>query len=181
MAHNKKSRKQGQIGTPKANIRSPQASDKKKKANKGHASGSRNSLVAQDKADTASNTQNKDRRLGSKRKIDLLDTKKSELKQRVIPKFKSPMEELDFIEGDKKLQSLLDRLDTEVAITAEEQSYVDTLLNRHRILCDLMGIDSDEQDSNEEDDEIIEDRETVNEPSNKSEDLLDKLDKDFKF
>lgn len=170
MARSKKSRNPGQIGSPKSKVHTPQGNDKKKKANKGHASGSRNSLIKHEKAGTVGNS-NRDQRLGSKKKIDLLGTKKSELKKRVIPKFKSPLEELDFIESDRKLQSLLDRLDNEITITADEKSYVDTLLSRHKVLCDLLGIESEELTN-----EGIE-----SETGHESTDLFDKLEKDFKF
>lgn len=175
MPRTKKTRKPGQIGTPKAEKKqvsgqkSPSNPPRKKNSHKGQASGSRNSLVERTGEPNLAKSTKQDKRLGSKKKIALLAEKREkETKKQLVPKFKSPVDEVDYIENDKKLQGLLDKLDQQISVSPEEQVYVDTLINRHKLLCELLGMRPDEE---------VVDVEAAAEP----EDLLDKLERDFKF
>lgn len=172
MPRTKKSRKPGPLGTPKQSVSRSQSDSKKKKVSKGRASGSRNSLIEQDSLEPKPFSGSKDKRLGSKKKISLFSENKKEAQQPkpLLPKFKSPSEELDYIENDRRLQSLLDKIDTGGSVSAEEQHYVDTLLARHKLLCDLLGIDTEEAKAEEEKPQ-----------TNEAIDLLDQLEQDYKF
>jgi ribosome assembly protein YihI (activator of Der GTPase) len=200
MARAKKSRKPGQIAAPKISNKTRSTSTpqegKKKKSNKGRASGSRNNLLEQAQSAATVSQKVQDRRHGSKKKISLtgpcdkaITLGKAEEHKRLIPKFKTPLQELDFIENDKKLQGLLDKLEVEASISDEEQHYVDSLLNRHKILCGLLGMDPDGDDDLENDVQENYDQEKASleqdnlerETQDNSEDLLDQLDRDFKF
>ena len=107
---------------------------------------------------------NADKRHGSKKKISLFAAGPSrEDNTRLIPKFKSPLEELNFIENDKRLQSLIDKLDSGKKVDSQDQHYVEHLLKRHKTLCELLGIEDDEEADLDDD----------------SPDLLDKLEQPF--
>ena len=171
MPRTKKSRKPGQIGTPKQSIQRNPGDSKKRKISKGRASGSRNSLLEQNSIEPKPFVASKDKRHGSKKKI----SQNKQLQKTLWPKFKSPHEELDFIENDKKLQNLLDKVDQGESVNSGEQHYIDALLSRHKLLCELLGIDTDEQPDNE-----AETKDLQHTPD-KSDDLLDQLDQGFKF
>ncbi|MGJ8674769.1 MAG: Der GTPase-activating protein YihI [Pseudoalteromonas sp.] len=145
----KKSRKGGQIGTPKSTIpivRTPSDRIRKKSGNK---AGTRNSDV--ETAENARQNQKKDPRLGSKVPIDLLRHKKTSSKpveEKVS--YRTPKHELDAIEADDKLQKLLDKQETK-GLTKLEQDYVDVKLARHLVLCEMLGIDTAEEIEEEDD------------------------------
>jgi ribosome assembly protein YihI (activator of Der GTPase) len=145
----KKTRKGGQIGTPKSTIpivRTPSDRTRKKNGNK---PGTRNSVI--DAAESARQNQKKDLRFGSKVPIDLLRHKKtsSQATEKKIS-YKTPKHELDAIEADDKLQKLLDKQEAK-ALTALEQVYVNTNLARHLVLCDMLGISAEEEIEEEDD------------------------------
>lgn len=145
----KKSRKGGQIGTPKSTIpvvRTPSDRIRKKSGNK---PGTRNSVV--EAAEAARNNARKDPRVGSKVPIDLLRHKKTKAQvteKKVI--YKTPKHELDAIEADEKLQQLLDKQESK-KLTPVELDYVNTNLARHLVLCEMLGIDSSEEIEEEDD------------------------------
>lgn len=147
MAKRKKSRKVGLIGVrsvPKEERRVTPSSSKPKKKT-GRPAGSRHS-AAQGSDNSSSQGAHRDKRLGSKKPIPLIVEQPSEKKQ----KFHSPAQELAHIENDTRLAALLDKLDNDEHLSQEQQTYVDARLARHKVLCDLMGIDP----AVEEDDEI---------------------------
>ena len=148
----KKSRKGGQIGTPKSTIpvvRAP--SDRLRKKN-GNKPGTRNSVI--EAAETAKQNERKNPKIGSKVPIDLLrHKKKSAAAVEKKISYKTPKHELDAIEADEKLQRLLDKQESK-KLTREEQEYVDIKLARHLVLCDMLGIDAGEQEIEEEDDPL---------------------------
>lgn len=166
MSRSKKSRKVGQIGIPKAqgNSTAPKrvANDSKPKKRKGLAAGSRHNQEKPRQLYRKTDPSNSDPRIGSKKPISLIATASE---QRTAKRFKTPQEELKSLEQDTRLNKLLDKLDSGAQLTFEEQLYVDNKMDRHRILCELLGI----QDSEE--------AEAVDEPESDSElDLLAKLD-----
>jgi ribosome assembly protein YihI (activator of Der GTPase) len=121
----------------------------RKRVRKGKPAGSRHNITQS--KDGARGSSNKDPRLGSKKKVSLIDpTAASDVK---TPKktFKTPAQELNFIESDERLQNLLDIQEEGVILDAEDQSYVDERLGRHKILCDLLGIGDDDEDADEND------------------------------
>ncbi|MDT0584258.1 MULTISPECIES: Der GTPase-activating protein YihI [Alteromonadaceae] len=146
----KKSRKVGQIGIPKSSIpivRTPSDRVRKKKGNK---PGTRNSVI--ETKQEAASKEKKDSRIGSKEPIDLLRHKNPGIVKTTAPKikYKTPQHELDAIEADDKLQSLLDKAENK-ALTKMEQSYVDTKLARHKTLCAMLGIDLEDESEEETD------------------------------
>lgn len=156
MARVKKSRKVGQIGIPKeswAPKKPRQSQAGKTKKHKGNASGTRNSEV-QTGAQSTGQNQNSDPRIGSKKPVPLLPKDKESNAESKKPRFFSPADELKSIEDDVKLATLLDQLDEGKPISKEQQAYVDATLARHKILCDLLGINNgeDEQKTSDEDD-----------------------------
>lgn len=143
----KKTRKVTEPIPPKSSQPIKEKSKKPKKTS-GKAPGNRNSLKDNKAASGHVNGSNthKDARLGSKKKVPLLvsgRTKSEPSKQ--VPKFKSPVDELNYIENDPKLQSLLDKIDNELSIAKDEQAYVTKLLDRHKVLCELLGIKQDDE------------------------------------
>lgn len=142
MPRKKKSRKVGQIGVRKDPERKPRPNvPTGKKPGKGKQPGHRN---AGEKAPnkSESNKAKRDPRIGSKRPIALI---KSEPK-----KYATPTQELAALEADSKLALLLDKLDNGDTISVSEQQYVDEKLDRHRVLCDLLGIDLEEDDDSDD-------------------------------
>ncbi|MCX2958854.1 MAG: GTPase-activating protein, partial [Serratia symbiotica] len=72
---------------------------------------------------------------------------KAEVKQRL-----SPAEELAKLENDERLDALLDRLDGRDTLNAEEQAYVDQMLDRIDVLMDQLGIElGDDKEEKQED------------------------------
>ena len=67
-----------------------------------------------------------------------------------VKKYATPAEELAVLEADTRLSALLDKLDDDKPISAEEQRYVDEKMARHRILCDLLGIVEEDDDDDED-------------------------------
>ncbi|MCV2886553.1 Der GTPase-activating protein YihI [Aestuariibacter sp. AA17] len=151
MARSKKTRKVGQIGVRKApkepgsQPRSPSGGKPKKKT--GNPSGSRHST----KQDTKAPIQNqkKDPRVGSKKPVPLVV---KEVEKKVPkPKYFSPKQELAAIEADARLEALLDKIEDQAVLSVEEQQYVDQKMQRHRALCELLGIHDDADDNDDVD------------------------------
>lgn len=117
--------------------------DKKSKKHKGHAPGSRHSEPAS-KSGQQSHKAKADPRLGSKKPIQL---KVSTDKDKTQQKYFSPTKELAAIEQDHRLEILLDKVEQEQILSAEEQQYVDQKLARHRQLCELLNIDDNSSGS----------------------------------
>lgn len=147
-SRSKKSRKVGVIGVRK----DPDFNNKRKKSkapatppkakrHKGNKAGTRNAVETKQGSSKSAKTA-QDPRLGSKKPVALIKAPtKAEVK-----KYATPAEELAALEADVKLSALLDKLDDDKAISAEQQRYVDEKMARHRILCDLLGIVEDEDE-----------------------------------
>ncbi|MFT2092821.1 Der GTPase-activating protein YihI [Paraglaciecola sp. 2405UD69-4] len=146
MPRQKKSRKVGQIGTPKTttNVRKP--TEKRIKKPKGKPAGTRNSEVIISK-DSGKLHVSKDPRHGSKKPIQLVEVKSA---PKAAPKAKirsfSPAQELAELEQDVKLSILLEKEETGTKITREEQQYMNEKLARHKVLCELLGLTDDENE-----------------------------------
>ncbi len=142
----KKSRKIGLIGVRKDPNKKPDRSKKEEriKKPKGKPAGSRHN-VEQTSSTSKASQGKKDPRLGSKKPVQLIKSAEpvAKVKQR---KFATPAQELAFIEADDKLSRLLDLLDDGKRISSEEQAYVSKMMERHKVLCDLMGIKDEEEE-----------------------------------
>ena len=143
MPRKKKSRKVGQIGIPKSSSNTRKPIEKKTRKHLGKPAGSRNSEVVLSKESNNTND-SKDPRHGSKKPVDLFVTKnKNEPTEKV--KHFSPAKELEAIEKNEKLSSLIDKLELGKKLSKEEQHYVDKHLARHKVLCSLLGLDKEEE------------------------------------
>ena len=175
MPRTKKTRKPGPLAPAKRSSSNQPASIKKPKSKSGNCAGARNSLMdGSHNKSHAIKPKSGDARLGSKVKIDLFKSKtqKADKEPRLIPKFKSPAQELEYIENDKKLQVLLDKQEQGKLVSSDEQKYVNTLVQRHGVLCSLLGIDVEQEDDSEGTEEPL---------VEKDEDLLDKLESKFEY
>lgn len=151
----KKSRKIGLIGVRKQADKKfvRPVSDRPKKKT-GRPAGSRHSQAEPDSNSNNSNTKT-DPRLGSKQPISLVaEPKPSTTNKPAKRKFFSPKEELNALESDSRLQSLLDKLDDGKTLKKEDQDYVDHSLQRHKVLCKLLGLEEEMADSDAQQDPI---------------------------
>lgn len=143
MTRQKKSRKPGPLAPRKVERSSvPRAvGAPKKEKGKGLPAGSR--MAPQKNARMMNNdqVQVKDPRHGSKQPISL------SIPQRKLP----PEQEFAAIENDEKLQTLLARIEDGHILNKTEQAYVDSQLERYRVLATELGIDLDEGDEAEDD------------------------------
>ena len=157
-ANRKKTRKVGPIGIAKSDKqkqpRVPSSGARPKKR-KGLASGSRNNVEKKSKPISSGEQHNKDPRLGSKKPVALIvDTAKIKQAEKT---FYSPQQELKYIEQDTRLNKLLDKEENALALSIEEQAYMDKKMARHQALCAMLGIADDAQGIQESDtsDELL--------------------------
>ncbi len=149
MPKRKKSRKVGLIGVrsvPKDERQRPAPTERVRKK-KGKPAGNKQTEGQTKKNQQAVKRAPADPRVGSKKPVSLTATTASRTNKPAKPKFFSPQQELDAIENDSRLDSLLDKLDAGKRISAEEQAYVDGRLKRHKQLCQLLGINPEEEQS----------------------------------
>lgn len=148
MGRSKKSRKVGLIGVRKTPDNKPKADapDRRKKAPKGKPAGNRHNVEQNKKSSGRSNAGPRDPRTGSKKPVPLVKPSVTTTQEK--RRFANPAEELAALEADSRLVALLDKLDNDEKLTREQQTYVDEKMDRHRILCDLLGIS--EQDESED-------------------------------
>ena len=147
MASRKKSRKGGPIGVAKSTIPVKRQPSERVRKHKGNKPGSRfNTEVTKEKAASKSP---QDPRVGSKTPIDLFRHKQTSVST-PSKKYHSPKQELDAIENDARLQRLLDKQENKT-LTKLEQDYVNNQLNRHAVLCDLLGISIEDEQAEESD------------------------------
>lgn len=133
---------------------------KRKRKHKGLPSGSRFNNTDKNKNN---NTQKvaKDPRIGSKTPIALVvDTKVNPLKAVKQPKLEktvlSPQQELEQLENDPKLDMLLDLVEKNGKLTIEQQTYLDSKLNRIDELMQELGyIDDDFEALDDEKEDIV--------------------------
>ena len=152
MSRVKKNRKAGSTAKKKTDNKSKVAKSDGiqygKKRGKGLAPGSRQNEGG---SGSGSGGASKDPRHGSKRKISLIAPKAEPVKV-IKPKkvaVLSPEAELELLEQDPKLMTLLDNLDNEQSISAEDQQWLDIKMARHHQLLeelDLLDEDDDELD-----------------------------------
>jgi ribosome assembly protein YihI (activator of Der GTPase) len=151
MPRQKKSRKIGQIGTPsvpKAK-RVTKESDRKTKRTLGKPAGSRNN-PEQSKDSRTGSGHLKDPRLGSKKPVPLIVNEKPITTAPSKEKYFSPTQELNSIEQDERLMSLLEKSDAGTRLNKEDKQYADSQVARHKELCDLLGIVDEPQEQEEQ-------------------------------
>lgn len=159
MAKRKKSRKMGLIGVRKTDAPRPEkkarntAPDGKSHKTKGNKSGTRQN-IAESKLQVEKKKK-LDPKVGSKTPINL-DAYKAGNKSSAKPtskptlKYKTPQAELEAIENNKELELLLEKQLLK-PLTPSEQAYVNKLTARYQVLCELLGIEV-EDDEYEDDD-----------------------------
>jgi ribosome assembly protein YihI (activator of Der GTPase) len=162
MTRKKKSRTSGQIGIrhkPSAEARQERERPvETKKKGAGLKPGSRNS--AQIEKTSESGNKNKDPRHGSKTPIPLVatvaeqklvapQTQPKALLAKVKPVEVSPQVELEQIEQDEKLQSLLERVEEGEILTGKDAKYFNAKTARHAELLTLLGLDVEDEDEEE--------------------------------
>ena len=133
---------------------------KRKRKHKGLPSGSRFNNTDNNKNN---NTQKvvKDPRIGSKTPIALVvDTNINTTKVVKQPKSKktilSPQQELEQLENDPKLDMLLDLVEQNGKLTKEQQTYLDSRLNRIDELMQELGYtDDDFEDLDDQKEDIV--------------------------
>ncbi|NVK56985.1 MAG: GTPase-activating protein [Alteromonadaceae bacterium] len=149
MAKKKKSRKVGMIGVRKDPDFEHKTSSGRVKKRKGNTPGSRHNV--EDKKQEKSKTGGKgDPRLGSKKPVPLVKAPVVTQKR----KYATPAEELAALEADSRLIALLDKLDQGKGLTKDQQHYVDEQMARHKALCELMGINPDDDNADDDEDEF---------------------------
>lgn len=78
------------------------------------------------------------------------------IKRREVAPSMTAREELDALENNERLDTLLDQLENGGKLTAEEQTWLDATLDRIEVLMEKLGInldeESEEQDQEAEDD-----------------------------
>lgn len=174
MSRSKKSRKPGAAGAPEFVVtRNRTESDvegrlrKRAKKRKGLKTGNRNSEVNEQKKQAAA--QNRDPRLGSKKKIPLVvePAKKMTKQERRL----SAGQELEMLENDAQLNVLLDRIEAGENLGTGLQKYVDEKLDRIEKLMDQLGLLEPEEEedftapaekSTRNDDDLLADFDDIN-------------------
>jgi ribosome assembly protein YihI (activator of Der GTPase) len=97
--------------------------------------------------------------------IENVDVELSE-KQEIISAALTPEQELDAIEQDETLQTILAKQEDDIALTEEEINYYNDMMDRHQALSAELGFD--EEDESDDSDELT--------GSGSEDDLWDKLD-----
>lgn len=166
MAKKKKSRKIGLIGVRKTPDFKRVEKEKRFKKALGNPAGNRNNL-----ATTSINTNkaknNNDPRLGSKKPVALIVTveESHKIRNKTLVKSFSPESELAQIENDERFALLVDKVDSGDVLDKNEQLYVTKNLQRHKELCELLGLTNESE------------LDLENGPSNDENDLYDKFEK----
>ncbi|MBN4865937.1 MULTISPECIES: Der GTPase-activating protein YihI [Providencia] len=135
---------------------------KREKKHRGHKAGSRYEEQASNKQNGGQNA-SADPRLGSKKPVPLIVDEKHitkpvvEKKQPVVKEKLTPEKELELLESDDRLDSLLARLEDGEAVNAEEQKYINTCLDRIDELMSILGIEYADEEEEEEDEDKLDD------------------------
>lgn len=120
---------------------------KHKRKHKGLPSGSRFNNIDNNKNNNTSKT-TKDPRVGSKKPIVLIvetqgNTTNTVKQLKAVKTALSPQQELEQLENDPKLDMLLDLVEQNGKLTKEQQTYLDSKLNRIDKLMKKLGYTND--------------------------------------
>ncbi|REF26700.1 hypothetical protein BDD26_1373 [Xenorhabdus cabanillasii] len=128
---------------------------KRQKRQRGNPAGSRHKDNSNQKKQSGTK-QERDPRIGSKVPVPLSIGEKAAVKKPVAEKPKatpkphlSPQEELEMLENDERLDSLLARLEQGEKLSQEENAYVDSMLDRIDVLMEQLGIELEDDDDSE--------------------------------
>ena len=194
MSRSKKSRKPGGAPTAKPKLSKQELEKVEKRTRKttGKVAGNRQKEAMPEQTNSNQQGANKDPRLGNKTPIVLgkMVTKAEKPKQvkakqnsqksaaiasvrfventdiEVLPnEALTPEQELDAIEQDETLQTILAKQEGDIALTEQEVDYYNEKMERHQALSAELGLDEDASDSDEPNSADSED------------DLWDKLDR----
>jgi len=134
---------------------------KREKKRRGNAAGSRTQVESESKK-SGSGSKNKDPRIGSKVPVPLVLTavvepvkakpvKAAKPQEKPVAKPKvTPEQELDLLENDERLNTLLDRLDAGETLGKDDQNYLEKTLDRIDALMVELGIELGDEDDEEE-------------------------------
>jgi hypothetical protein len=168
MTRKKKSRKTGSGGNGSFRLSKEKLSelravkDQRVKKQTGNKAGMRNAQEAL--VDPELNTkQRKDQRLGSKKPISLVPEqdivqepefqrhlKPSVALRKVTEPELTPEQELEQLENDVKLMSLLERQNAGETLLGKDAKYLNAKVARHQALCEILGIDDDDEMDDED-------------------------------
>jgi ribosome assembly protein YihI (activator of Der GTPase) len=140
-----------------------EAREQKKQAKrKGLRPGARNSADTQEQQNQSA--KNKDARVGSRKPVALIaevSAKPVKAPKPVVVKVEPVVtqdqqlakweRELDKLENDDRLNTLLDKLELEQAISADDQAWLDQKLARHQELLKLLGLNEEEKEASDPD------------------------------
>lgn len=157
MTRIKKTRTPGQLGARKeSRENAEQSRQRKRKAKrKGLAPGSRHNQGGESGGGAA--RVQKDPRLGSKKPVALIkdEAKAAVAKVRVArPKALTPEQELERLENDERLNTLLDRVDAGEKLGKDDAAWLDQTLARHQQLLEQLGLLGDEDEEPEEGEDL---------------------------
>ncbi|MCF6436579.1 MULTISPECIES: Der GTPase-activating protein YihI [Pseudoalteromonas] len=170
MTRKKKTRKVASNGTPrlsKEKLKELRAiKEQRTKKTKGAKPGSRNAQEAKVNKEQTTNNGAKDQRVGSKKPVPLVaqaseHTQEPVMKRHLQPQVElkkvkptlSPEQELEQLENDERLMSLLERHERGELLTGKDAKYFNRSVARHQELCELLGLDDEfeEQDMIDDD------------------------------
>ena len=162
MTRQKRSRKAAPLGpTQKPRVKKAEVVKvgKRIKKHKGEVAGNRNNPETKDTNKQQQTNKNNDPRHGSKKPISLAPAQPVKeagfIPQVKLKKVKepevSPEQELEMIENDERLQSLLDRVDKDEVLTGKDAKYFNAKTARHQALMEELGFEDDEDFDDEDD------------------------------
>ncbi|GAB0110825.1 Der GTPase-activating protein YihI [Pseudoalteromonas distincta] len=167
MSRTKKSRKSpanGPVRLSQDKLKEMRAlKEQRVKKTKGAKPGSRNAPDLLDSESQNSNHAPKDKRVGSKKPVPLIATalepkvemKRNlkptiELKKVIEPEF-TPEQELEALENDERLLKLVERHEKGEMLTGKDAKYFNSRIARHQALCEILGIEDEDEDEFEDD------------------------------
>ncbi|WP_024596956.1 MULTISPECIES: Der GTPase-activating protein YihI [Pseudoalteromonas] len=167
MSRTKKSRKSpanGPVRLSQDKLKEMRAlKEQRVKKTKGAKPGSRNAPDLLDSESQNSNQAPKDKRVGSKKPVPLIATAPEpkvemkrnlkptiELKKVIEPEF-TPEQELEALENDERLLKLVERHEKGEMLTGKDAKYFNSRIARHQALCEILGIEDEDEDEFEDD------------------------------
>ena len=167
MSRTKKSRKSpanGPVRLSQDKLKEMRAlKEQRVKKTKGAKPGSRNAPDLLDSESQNSNHAPKDKRVGSKKPVPLIATAPEpkvemkrnlkptiELKKVIEPEF-TPEQELEALENDERLLKLVERHEKGEMLTGKDAKYFNSRIARHQALCEILGIEDEDEDEFEGD------------------------------
>ncbi|WP_166419903.1 Der GTPase-activating protein YihI [Pseudoalteromonas sp. Z1A8] len=167
MSRTKKSRKSpanGPVRLSQDKLKEMRAlKEQRVKKTKGAKPGSRNAPDLLDSESHNAGHAPKDKRVGSKKPVPLIATAPEpkvemkrnlkptiELKKVIEPQF-TPEQELEALENDERLLKLVERHEEGEMLTGKDAKYFNSRIARHQALCEILGIEDEDEDEFEDD------------------------------